>query len=139
MDTHGELPDVSVFQISQPRVQRYKILPRNRLRVPVRTRNSRYLSNFSSEQSERLISITSDSESDPDLLCDANCASTLSGSKLTDELRWDECNTDRSVEDSDLNLIPPRIYRRSSKLSCCGSECNLILSLSFLDRHTSSY
>ncbi|KAL7064916.1 hypothetical protein AAHC03_05071 [Spirometra sp. Aus1] len=125
MDTHDELPDVSVFPISRPHVQRYKILPRNRLRVPIRTRNNRHPSNFSSEQSERLLSITSDSESDPDLY-DANCDSTLSGSKLTDGPRWDGCNTDRSVEDSDLNLIPPRVYRRSSKLSCCSFECNLM-------------
>uniref|UniRef100_A0A0V0JAC8 Uncharacterized protein n=1 Tax=Schistocephalus solidus TaxID=70667 RepID=A0A0V0JAC8_SCHSO len=117
MDVHEELLKVPAFEVSRPCVQRYKIISRSRLRVPMRTKNSRHRSDFLGEQSESLLSINSDSESDPDHFYDDVCA---------DELRWGECNMNKSADDSDLNLIPPRIYQTSSKLACCGIECNLM-------------
>ncbi|EUB64407.1 hypothetical protein EGR_00951 [Echinococcus granulosus] len=117
------------------RGRRYNLLSRDRLNVPIRDKEGRYLKQLSDEQSQRLISISSDEEVSVDIY-NTHFMSSLAGDEMIEVLRRDGYNLDRpttTVTDyPDLDLVPPHVIteRRSvfSRLPCCSrrSSCSLM-------------
>nr|CDS32476.1 expressed conserved protein [Hymenolepis microstoma] len=108
--------------------RRYNLLSRDRLNVPTKGKEGRYLHNLSEEQSQRLISISSDEDSFCDIY-NTSFVSSLVGDEMLEFLRRDGFNLDRQPlttesEFSDLDLIPPHVVTKSRSTCPCIICCN---------------
>ncbi|VDL61239.1 unnamed protein product [Hymenolepis diminuta] len=115
---------------------RYSLLSRDRLNVPTKGKEGRYLHNLSQEQSQRLISISSDEDSSCDIY-NTGFVSSLAGDEMVEFLRRDGFNLDRQLlttesDCPDLDLVPPHIVTKTrSACSCilCCSKCKTLCTI----------
>ncbi|VDO06153.1 unnamed protein product [Rodentolepis nana] len=108
--------------------RRYNLLSRDRLNVPTKGKEGRYLHDLSQEQSQRLISISSDEDSFCDIY-NTSFVSSLADDEMHEFLRRDGFDLDRQLstaesEFPDLDLIPPHFVTKSrspcSRFICCN-------------------
>ncbi|KAL5110804.1 hypothetical protein TcWFU_008512 [Taenia crassiceps] len=115
--------------------RRYNLLSRDRLNVPIRNKVGRYLNELSDEQSQRLISISSDEDVSADIY-NTHFMSSLAGDEMIEMLRQDGYNLDRSTttvpDYPDLDLVLPHVITEQRSIFTCFSCCCRWSSCSFM-------
>ncbi|KAL5970563.1 hypothetical protein TSMEX_001732, partial [Taenia solium] len=106
--------------------RRYNLLSRDRLNVPIKNKEGRYLKELTDEQSQRLISISSDEEASVDIY-NTHFMSSLAGDEMIEVLRRDGYNLDRSTatvtDYPDLDLVPPHVVTEQRSIFTRFSSC----------------
>ncbi|PAA76333.1 hypothetical protein BOX15_Mlig028155g2 [Macrostomum lignano] len=101
----------------RPRIRRYNLLSRDKLKVPMRNSSGHYLS----EQGQPLVDIGSDENNEDDDVTyyDSHTMRRLTNAEIRDQLLKDGYNLDDQQDADDLDLIPPRPIEERG-FYCCN-------------------